>query len=82
MTSEQRTYTVTGMSCGHCALSVREEVSELRGVDQVDVDLDSGRLSVGGAGFSDDDVRAAVESAGYELAAAAPTGATGGDSVG
>ena len=67
------------MSCGHCALSVREEVSELRGVDRVDVDLDSGRLSVDGAGFSDEDVRAAVESAGYELAAAAPMRTTGGD---
>ena len=79
MTNEQRTYTVSGMTCGHCALSVREEVGEVRGVDEVDVDLDSGRLSVGGAGFSDEDVRAAVESAGYELAGAPPIGATGGD---
>ena len=79
MTHEQRTYTVVGMSCGHCALSVREEVGEVRGVDQVDVDLDSGRLSVGGEVFSDDDIRAAVESAGYELAAAAPIGAGSGD---
>ena len=77
--TEHRTYTVSGMTCGHCALSVSEEVSEVRGVDQVDVDLDSGVLSVGGAGFSDEDVRAAIEGAGYELAAAAPTGGTGGD---
>ena len=79
MTDERRAYTVSGITCGHCAVSVREAVGELRGVDHVDVDLDSGRLSVGGAGFSDEDVRAAIEGGGYELAAAAPTGGTGGD---
>ena len=78
MTTEHRTYTVSGMTCGHCALSVSEEVGEVRGVAHVDVDLDSGRLSVGGAGFSDEDVRAAIEGAGYEMAAA-PMGGTGGD---
>ena len=79
MASDERTYTVNGMTCGHCALSVREEVAEITGVEQVDVELDSGRLSVMGAGFSDEDVRAAVEGAGYELAAPAGNGATGGD---
>jgi copper chaperone len=69
MTTGQRTYTVTGMSCGHCAVSVREEVVALPGVERVDVDLDAGRLSVAGAGFSDEQVEAAVASAGYELAA-------------
>ena len=41
MTTE--TYTVTGMTCGHCVSSVTEEVSELPGVSDVQVDLDSGR---------------------------------------
>jgi copper chaperone len=77
MTNAERTYTVNGMSCGHCALSVREEVAEVAGVDQVNVDLDSGRLTVAGAGFSDEDIRAAVVDAGYDLAAAAANG--GGD---
>ena len=54
----------------HCVLSVSEEVSELAGVDKVDVDLASGRLTVVGSGYSDDQVKAAVEEAGYEAVAA------------
>ena len=67
MTSENRNYSVAGMTCGHCVASVEEEVSEVAGVESVDVDLDSGRLTVSGEGFSDDDVRAAVVEAGYEV---------------
>ncbi len=62
-----RTYTVTGMTCGHCVLSVREEVSEVAGVTGVDVDLDSGRLTVSGAAVDDEAVKAAVADAGYEV---------------
>ncbi|PZF86061.1 heavy-metal-associated domain-containing protein [Jiangella anatolica] len=63
------TYTVTGMTCGHCVSSVREEVSEIPGVTGVDVDLASGRLDITAeSSISDDAVRAAVEEAGYQLA--------------
>jgi copper chaperone len=68
-TATTRTYTVRGMTCDHCVASVNEEVSELAGVDRVEVDLASGRLEVTGSAISDDEVRAAVEEAGYELAA-------------
>ena len=44
--AETREYVVRGMSCSHCVLSVREEVSEVAGVSAVDVDLASGRLIV------------------------------------
>ena len=64
-----RNYTVAGMTCSHCVLSVREEVSEVPGVSAVDVDLASGRLTVTGESFSDDAVRAAVADVGYEVAA-------------
>jgi copper chaperone len=67
--SETRTYTVEGMTCSHCVLSVREEVTEIPGVDAVDVDLASGRVSVAGRNISDEAVRTAVADAGYELAA-------------
>lgn len=67
-TSDARTYTVQGMTCEHCVLSVREEVSEISGVTDVDVDLASGRLVVAGEGFADAAVLAAVDEAGYELA--------------
>jgi copper chaperone len=67
MTSAQSTYTVQGMTCEHCVLSVREEVSEVAGVHGVDVDLASGRMIVTGEGVSDEAVRAAVAEAGYEV---------------
>ena len=62
------TYTVTGMTCGHCVSAVTEEVTALPGVTAVDVDLASGRLTVtSDAPVDDDAVRAAVDEAGYEL---------------
>ena len=54
------------MSCLHCVASVREEVTEVPGVAEVDVDLESGRLTVKGTDVDDDAVRAAVSEAGYE----------------
>lgn len=66
--SQTREYTVHGMTCDHCVLSVTEEVSDLAGVDDVRVELASGRLLVrGNAGA--DAVRAAVAEAGYEVRA-------------
>ena len=62
-----REYTVVGMTCGHCVASVTEEVSEVTGVESVDVDLASGRMVVNGAA-DDGAVRAAVAEAGYEVA--------------
>jgi copper chaperone len=67
--TETRDYTVQGMTCSHCVLSVREEVSEVAGVSGVDVDLASGRLTVTGQEIRDDAIRAAVAEAGYEVAA-------------
>jgi copper chaperone len=60
-----RQYTVNGMTCSHCVLSVREEVSEIPGVSSVDADLASGRLDVAGSGVPDDAVLTAVADAGY-----------------
>ena len=65
----ERTYEVSGMTCDHCVMSVREEVSEVPGVSEVDVDLDSGRLTVSGEQFGDDAIRSAVAEAGYEVVA-------------
>ncbi len=61
-------YVVTGMTCGHCAASVREEVSEIDGVSAVDVNHETGALSVTSDGELDRDaVAAAVVEAGYQL---------------
>jgi copper ion binding protein len=63
------TYTVTGMTCGHCVSSVSAEVAAVPGVTAVDVDLATGRLSVSSAQpVSADKVREAVEEAGYSVA--------------
>ena len=62
-------FSVTGMTCEHCVSSVTEEVSELPGVTDVDVDLATGSLTVTADQPLDaDKVRAAVEEAGYSLA--------------
>ncbi|GGB78087.1 copper chaperone [Knoellia flava TL1] len=64
-----QTFTVTGMTCGHCVASVTEEVSELEGVQNVDVDLATGSVTIESTTpLEDDAVRAAVEEAGYQLA--------------
>ncbi len=63
-----QTFTVTGMSCEHCRAAVSEEVAQIQGVSDVDVDLASGRLTVTGVDVSARAVREAVEEAGYELA--------------
>ena len=62
------TFTVTGMTCAHCVASVTEEVSEISGVDAVEVDLDTGALTVTSSTPIDPAaVAAAVTEAGYDL---------------
>jgi copper ion binding protein len=64
----QTTYTVQGMTCGHCASSVTEEISRLDGVHGVDVDVATGKVTVTSAApLSGDEVRDAVTEAGYQL---------------
>ena len=62
---DPRQYTVHGMTCAHCVMSVREEVGELPGVTSVDVDLATGRLTVTGSDLEDGAIVAAVAEAGY-----------------
>ncbi|MTD15801.1 hypothetical protein GIS00_17845 [Nakamurella sp. YIM 132087] len=62
------TYTVTGMTCGHCVSAVTEEVSAIPGVSGVEIDLSTGAVVV----TSEHDlertaVAAAVDEAGYRL---------------
>ncbi len=67
--SQTSTYTVTGMTCGHCIASVTEEVRELPGVEDVGVDLPTGVVTITSAEpLEDAAVQAAVEEAGYQLA--------------
>jgi copper chaperone CopZ len=65
-----KTYTVSGMTCAHCVSAVSGEIGKLDGVQSVDVDLASGQVTVHGTGYTDVQVRDAVDEAGYELAGA------------
>jgi copper ion binding protein len=68
MNMSAQTYTVVGMTCQHCVASVTEEVSEVPGVADVDVDLDTGNLTVqSNQPVTRDQIEAAVHEAGYRL---------------
>jgi copper chaperone CopZ len=68
------TYTVTGMTCGHCVAAVTRELERLEGVTGVEVDLDAGGPSrvrvTSAAPLPETAVRGAVDEAGYDLAGA------------
>ena len=72
--STTTTYGVTGMTCGHCVATLTEEVHKVTGVKDVTVELVNGgesKVTVASDGEVDvDDVRAAVDEAGYVLIAA------------
>jgi copper chaperone CopZ len=64
-------YTVAGMTCGHCVSAVTDELQRLPGVHDVTVDLATGTVTVSSAGpLPIDEVRMAVDEAGYQLAGA------------
>jgi copper chaperone CopZ len=64
-------YTVKAMHCSHCSISVTEKVSQIDGVDAVEVDVPTGSLTfTSHTPIDPNAVRAAVEGAGYELESA------------
>lgn len=63
------TFIVTGMTCDHCVAAVESEVAKIDGVQSVEADLDSGRVTVESAApIAHEDFVAAVDEAGYEVA--------------
>jgi copper chaperone len=60
------TFTVPGMTCGHCESSVKQEVGALAGVSHVDVDLASKVVTVSGAALDRDTIIAAIDEAGFD----------------
>ncbi|MHB1138634.1 MAG: heavy-metal-associated domain-containing protein [Microthrixaceae bacterium] len=62
------TFTVTGMTCGHCVQAVKDEVGAIDGVRDVHVDLDSGQVVVhADAPVPPSAYDAAVDEAGYGI---------------
>lgn len=62
------TYTVPTMSCGHCKQAVSSELSQVAGVESVDVDLETKVVTVRGRDLDDTALRTAIDEAGYEAA--------------
>lgn len=66
--SETVTYNVPAIHCDHCAASIKEEVGEVEGVESVDVEVGSKVVTIQGVQLSDEALRAAIQTAGYEAA--------------
>ncbi|MDP8955018.1 MAG: cation transporter [Actinomycetota bacterium] len=61
----ERTYSVPGISCDHCKRAIEGELGPMAGVERVEVDVATKTVTVAGP-VSDEDVRAAIDEAGYE----------------
>ena len=67
--STTSTWTVTGMTCGHCVAPVTEELQEVPGVEDVAVTLETGEVVVTSVEpLTREAVEGAVGEAGYQLA--------------
>lgn len=67
----ERTLNVEGMSCAHCKAAIEGELNKLDGVEHSDADFEKGTVEVryDESRVTDDDLRAAIEEAGYTLVA-------------
>jgi copper ion binding protein len=66
--TDELVLSVPGMSCGHCEAAVKREVGEVAGVSAVDIDLALKRVTVRGTGLDRDEIVAAIDEAGYDVA--------------
>jgi copper chaperone len=65
MTVSQISFEVPTISCGHCVAAITEELEQVPGVVNVNVDLDTKVVLATGADLDSDVIRAAIEAAGY-----------------
>ena len=64
----QTTINVSGMTCGHCVSAVTMELSLLPSVTEVDVDLESGQVTItSDAALEQAQLATAIDEAGYEF---------------
>lgn len=65
------TFKVSGMTCGHCKAAVEEELNRLSGVENASADVEAGivELRYDESAVGTEDIKGAVEEAGYELTA-------------
>ena len=67
MTTENLTFKVPTMSCGHCVSAITAEVTQVPGVVDVAINLDTKAVVVTGDGLDDYAIRAAISEAGFEV---------------
>jgi copper chaperone CopZ len=65
----ERTYTINGMSCNHCVMSLRKELAQVEGLEVLNVGIGTATVAMDEAHVSDEQLRAAVERAGFVVAA-------------
>lgn len=58
---------VEGMSCGHCEMAVKKAITSIDGISEVIIDLKSGKVTVIGENINDDNLKEAVDDAGYSV---------------
>ncbi|HOJ05163.1 MAG TPA: heavy-metal-associated domain-containing protein [Bacteroidota bacterium] len=65
----ERTYTINGMTCNHCVMSLRKELAQVEGLEVLNVGIGSATVAMDEVRVSDEQLRAAVERAGFSVAA-------------
>jgi copper chaperone len=63
-------FAVEGMSCDHCRVAITTEVTQVSGVQAVDVDLNAKVVRVSGTDLDPAAVVDAIDEAGYDAVAA------------
>ena len=60
---------VKGMSCHHCVSTIKENLNKLDGIDNVDVNLDSGEVDVfyNTEKIEVDKIKQTIQDSGYEV---------------
>ena len=64
------TDTVPDISCNHCKHSIEGEVSQVEGVESVNVDIRAKTVTVVAEPLDNDAIVAAIDEAGFEVGAA------------
>ena len=60
---------IEGMTCGHCVMAVRRELSKLPGMNVKDVSIGSASVAYDESKITPQQISAAVEEAGYRVKA-------------
>ena len=61
---------IEGMSCGHCVMSVKKELSKLNGVVVQDVQIGKAKIEYDDSKISQQKIAEAIDGAGYKLVGA------------